>query len=178
MTQCLWRSCRPPMGMRSPRLARKVIAPSPSRALILAEIMRGAGLEETAARQINAFGDETRSAILRAPEAPRDGAAETVESVGGGWVAEEALSIALHACLCARDFERGLLIAATHGGDSDSTGAIAGCKADRLRGELIDKEPRTVLEVMQKARQDAGRSSPACCHTRCRDALGFFIHDG
>lgn len=71
-------------------------------------------------------GTETTSAIRAALNAPRDGKPETVESLGGGWAAEEALSIALYACLCARSFEEGLQIAVLHSGDSDSTGAIAG----------------------------------------------------
>ena len=71
-------------------------------------------------------GAETAQAIHAALDAPRDGAGETVESLGGGWIAEEALSIALYACLAGETFEEALLIAATHGGDSDSTGAIAG----------------------------------------------------
>ena len=56
----------------------------------------------------------------------RDGSPESVEEIGGGWVAEEAFAIALYAVLCADSFESGLRIAVTHGGDSDSTGAIAG----------------------------------------------------
>ena len=71
-------------------------------------------------------GEETARAIRAALDAPRDGRAETVEGLGGGWVAEEALAIALYACLAAPDFEQGLQIAVTHSGDSDSTGAIAG----------------------------------------------------
>ncbi len=46
--------------------------------------------------------------------------------LGGGWTAEEALSIALYSCLVAKSFQHGLKIAVTHSGDSDSTGAIAG----------------------------------------------------
>jgi ADP-ribosyl-[dinitrogen reductase] hydrolase len=95
-------------------------------ALVLAALTTGTGIEEAATAQINAFGGETEQAIRLALDAPRDGAPETVESLGGGWIAEEALSIALYACLCARDFEHGLTIAVTHSGDSDSTGAIAG----------------------------------------------------
>ena len=49
-----------------------------------------------------------------------------METLGGGWVAEEALSIALYACLTGEGFEGALRIAVTHSGDSDSTGAIAG----------------------------------------------------
>ncbi len=95
-------------------------------ALILAALATGTGIEEAAARQINAFGSETEQAIQSALNAQRNGAPETVEGLGGGWVAEEALSIALYACLCAQDFEHGLTIAVRHSGDSDSTGAIAG----------------------------------------------------
>lgn len=65
-------------------------------------------------------------AIQNALNAPRDGRPETVETLGGGWVAEEALSIALYACLASNGFEEGLQISVTHSGDTDSTGAIAG----------------------------------------------------
>ena len=71
-------------------------------------------------------GEETADAISRALAAPRDGRAETVETLGGGWVAEEALAIALYACLAGKNFKSALQIAVTHSGDSDSTGAIAG----------------------------------------------------
>jgi ADP-ribosyl-[dinitrogen reductase] hydrolase len=56
---------------------------------------------------------------------------EHLERLGGGWVAEEALAIAL-ACVLThrtdrpRAVERTLWRAACHGGDSDSTAAIAG----------------------------------------------------
>ena len=52
---------------------------------------------------------------------------EAVEIIGGGWVGEEALAIALY---CAvkhfDDFERAMVAAVNHSGDSDSTGAITG----------------------------------------------------
>lgn len=95
-------------------------------ALILAELARGADLETAAGSLVDAFGVETGQALRAALAAPRNATPETVEALGGGWVAEEALAIALYACLCAEDFEHGLRIAVTHGGDSDSTGAIAG----------------------------------------------------
>lgn len=71
-------------------------------------------------------GAETARAIRKALDAPRDSAPETVETLGGGWTAEEALSIALYACLAGKSFDQALRIAVMHGGDSDSTGAIAG----------------------------------------------------
>lgn len=57
----------------------------------------------------------------------RDPEPEDLEKLGEAWVAEEALSISL---LCAirheNDFEKGVLAAVNHSGDSDSTGAITG----------------------------------------------------
>jgi ADP-ribosylglycohydrolase len=51
---------------------------------------------------------------------------EEIETLGGGWVAEEALAIAVCAALATDDLEESLRLAVNHGGDSDSTGAIAG----------------------------------------------------
>ncbi|MBX6391277.1 MAG: ADP-ribosylglycohydrolase family protein, partial [Frankia sp.] len=74
---------------------------------------------------------ETRDALVTAVKladaatgGPR---AEDVEAVGAGWIAEEALAIAVYCALaCAGDVVAGLLAAVNHGGDSDSTGAITG----------------------------------------------------
>ncbi|MBK1620175.1 hypothetical protein CKO42_17355 [Lamprobacter modestohalophilus] len=49
-----------------------------------------------------------------------------IEAIGLGWVGEEALAIALYAVLSADSFEDAVQRAANHGGDSDSTAAIAG----------------------------------------------------
>ncbi len=51
---------------------------------------------------------------------------EHLESLGGAWVGEEALVIAVAAVLAEPDPNEALLLAVNHGGDSDSTGAIAG----------------------------------------------------
>lgn len=52
---------------------------------------------------------------------------EAIELIGGGWVGEEALAIALY---CASkyfdNFEDAMIAAVNHAGDSDSTGAITG----------------------------------------------------
>lgn len=50
-----------------------------------------------------------------------------IESLGGGWVGEEALAIAVYCCLkypC--NLKKALIAAVNHSGDSDSTGAVAG----------------------------------------------------
>ena len=52
--------------------------------------------------------------------------ATAVETLGGGWVGEEALAIGLYAVLCAGSFVEAIQIATNHSGDSDSTASIAG----------------------------------------------------
>jgi ADP-ribosylglycohydrolase len=70
--------------------------------------------------------------VTRALEAARILAArgrpnpEQLESLGAGWVAEEALAIAVCCALVAKNFRDGVLLAVNHSGDSDSTGSIAG----------------------------------------------------
>ena len=50
-----------------------------------------------------------------------------IRSLGGGWVGDEALAIAVYAALrYPDDLKAALRAAVNHGGDSDSTGAIAG----------------------------------------------------
>lgn len=115
-------------------------------ALLLSNVMAGAALEAAArdlAQRCLALdgGTETAAAILAALNAPRDGRPETVESLGGGWVAEEALSIALYCSLAAEDLESGLRMAVMHGGDSDSTGAIAGNMLGLLFSEQVFQHP-------------------------------------
>jgi ADP-ribosylglycohydrolase len=87
--------------------------------------------------------DEHRetSAALRAAVDAVEGkpiGPETVEHLGGGWVAEEALAIAVYAALAYPQPERfsdALSLAVTHSGDSDSTGAICGNILGAWHGE-------------------------------------------
>ncbi len=51
---------------------------------------------------------------------------EAVETLGQGWVAEEALAIAVYCALTGGTFAAAVLAAVNHSGDSDSTGAITG----------------------------------------------------
>lgn len=51
----------------------------------------------------------------------------TIQTIGGGWIAEDALAIAIYSCLkYPTSFENAIICAANHDGDSDSTAAIAG----------------------------------------------------
>jgi ADP-ribosylglycohydrolase/protein-tyrosine phosphatase len=102
--------------------------------------------------------------VLAAVDAARDAAAAgkpsrgTIERLGGGWVGEEALGIAL---LCALTTEDGtpasvaasLWRAVAHGGDSDSTGSLVGNLLGAMYGVealpsawLEDLELREVIE--------------------------------
>lgn len=51
---------------------------------------------------------------------------EDLERIGGGWVAEEALAIAVCCALSVADESTAILRAVNHSGDSDSTGSICG----------------------------------------------------
>ena len=66
-----------------------------------------------------------KQAIALAGQSCGDRAA-AVETLGGGWVGEEALAIGLYAALCAGSFIEAIQIATNHSGDSDSTASIAG----------------------------------------------------
>jgi len=60
-----------------------------------------------------------------------------IHEIGGGWVGEEALAIALYCCLKYQDdFSKAIIASVNHSGDGDSTGAIAG----NIMGALIGYE--------------------------------------
>ncbi len=93
-------------------------------------------------------------AAARALAAQGEPTAERVESLGGGWVAEEALAIAVYAALSfPDDLRAALVLAANHSGDSDSTAAICGNLLGAALGEaalpgdwLAELEGRAVIE--------------------------------
>ncbi len=100
---------------------------------LVGRLVRGESIQEAAhfaqdsLRRVPGH-EETLRAVQRAVALAAEGSpsAERVESLGRGWVAEEALAIGLYAALVARDFAHGVLLAVNHSGDSDSTGSIAG----------------------------------------------------
>ncbi|AKE94629.1 ADP-ribosylglycohydrolase family protein [Cronobacter sakazakii] len=81
--------------------------------------------------------------LAAAPLTPR----EAIKTLGEGWVAEEALAIALFCALRARSFEEGVLMAVNHDGDSDSTGAIVGNLLGAMYG--ITALPETWLARLE-----------------------------
>jgi ADP-ribosyl-[dinitrogen reductase] hydrolase len=82
--------------------------------------------------------EETSAALAAARDLAGRGdpTTEKLQTLGGGWVAEEALAIAVYAALSQpRDLRRALILAVNHSGDSDSTGALAGNLLGAALGE-------------------------------------------
>jgi len=110
-------------------------------AVIIHGLLRGVRLDESVGLALaelrgRSNSGETVDALVRARDLV-DGApprAETVEQLGEGWVAEEALAIATYCALVAGSGLEALLLSVNHGGDSDSTGAICGNIVGAERG--------------------------------------------
>lgn len=66
---------------------------------------------------------------------------DAIRELGRGWVAEETLAISVYCALkYSNDFDRALIAAVNHGGDSDSTGAVTGNIVGAYLG--LDRIPR------------------------------------
>jgi ADP-ribosyl-[dinitrogen reductase] hydrolase len=93
--------------------------------------------------------DETLAAIVAARDLAAAGrpSPEDLEGLGGGWVGEQALAIAVCCALVARDLVDGLLLAVNHSGDSDSTGTLTGQILGTIHGE--EAIPPTLLEDLE-----------------------------
>lgn len=60
-------------------------------------------------------------------ESPTNDVRIIEDKLGGGWVAEETVAIAVYCSLAHfNNFEKAMVAAVNHGGDSDSTGAVTG----------------------------------------------------
>lgn len=106
-------------------------------------------------------GHEEQLAVLdravelaqRGPVAPE----ELKDTLGQGWVGEEALAIGLYAVLATDNLRDALLLSVNHSGDSDSTGIVAGNIGGALYGTraipqewLGTLELREVVETLAK----------------------------
>jgi ADP-ribosyl-[dinitrogen reductase] hydrolase len=113
----------PPDGLQA---ARQLLRARPAHAEVLAALRQAESLAASAT--------------------PVDGAA--VEILGGGWVATEALAIAVYCLLATSSLEAAVVLAVNHSGDSDSTGALAGSLAGTLYGaEAIPERWTSDLEL-------------------------------
>ncbi len=95
--------------------------------------------------------EELRSIIDKAIACAEneDSDRKNIKSLGEGWVAEEALAIAIYCALRhEHDFSGGIIAAVNHDGDSDSTGAITGNILGAINGyAAIDQKWKNDLEL-------------------------------
>lgn len=71
-----------------------------------------------------------------------------IHQLGEGWVGDEALAIAIYCALkYSQDFDKALIAAVNHRGDSDSTGAITGNILGAYLG--LSQIPRKYLEKLE-----------------------------
>lgn len=96
-----------------------------------------AALDEATAllRERSSHGETLRAVEAAREEAAAGRCGAVPARLGAGWIAEEALAIAVWAVLAADDLEGAVVLAVNHGGDSDSTGSIAGNLAGTMLGE-------------------------------------------
>ena len=123
-------------------------------ALLIEEIVAGASLRDSIrTAKLSLTEQPGHREVLEAVDKAVDLATTAIggalpEALGQGWVAEEALAIALHCALVAPNFEEAVVLAVNHSGDSDSTGAVTGNICGALYGaESIPVRWLDVLEL-------------------------------
>lgn len=124
-------------------------------AAIVAHLVRdGDSLEGAVLRTLRLLArhpghEETTAALERALALAADAppSAQTVEKLGAGWVAEEALAIGVYCALAAPGVADALLLAVNHSGDSDSTGSVCGNLLGARHGDV--GLPHTWLERVE-----------------------------
>ncbi|MFJ1887551.1 ADP-ribosylglycohydrolase family protein [Streptomyces sp. NPDC088170] len=131
-------------------------------AAIVAHLLEGDSTEGAVLRAMELLRrhpghEETTAALRAAVDLAAQGAptGEKVETLGAGWVAEEALAIAVYCALVlpgADQVGRSLLLSVNHSGDSDSTGAVCGNLLGARHGDvrlppswLVATEGRSVI---------------------------------
>ena len=123
-------------------------------AMLICELVQGCPLRQAldhakgVLREQAAHG-ETLAAIIKAERLAASARApeQALPELGQGWVAEEALAVALYCALRAASLEEGVIMAANITGDSDSTAAITGNLLGALWG--VDALPERWLAVLE-----------------------------
>lgn len=89
---------------------------------------------------------------------------ENIRVLGEGWVAEEAIAIAVYcSCKYQNDLTEGIIAAVNHNGDSDSTGAITGNILGAWNGvDAIPEEYLKDLELVDVIEEIATDLSTGC----------------
>lgn len=123
-------------------------------AMIIAELINEKTLSESISNTIEVLKryrehEETLTSINRAVELAHSdkGLEEAIRELGEGWIAEEALAVALYCALKTNDFKEALIMSVNHDGDSDSTGAICGNILGAAYG--VDVIPKDWIENLE-----------------------------
>lgn len=121
-------------------------------ALLIAHTVEAPDLEEAVIRTLAELPPEAREMASWIQRAADDAASDRpaltcIEGLGEGWVAEEALAIGLFCALRGENLEEAVILGVNHGGDSDSTGSIAG----QIRGAYdgVEAIPTRWLEKLE-----------------------------
>lgn len=149
-------------------------------AAAIREIVQGASVVEAcveAASELPRWADyvECQRAVEHALDLAerREPSPEDVERLGEGWVAEEALAIAIYCAAVSPDLECALRLAVNHGGDSDSTGSITGNLLGAALGEeAIPGRWLEDLELLAIIRHTADEICAACERSSIRSDAG------
>ncbi|MFH8773741.1 MULTISPECIES: ADP-ribosylglycohydrolase family protein [unclassified Streptomyces] len=112
-------------------------------AAIVAHLVAGDSLEGAVLRTLRLLErhpghEETSAALREALDLAAEGSptAEKVESLGAGWVAEQALALGVYCALAKPHVKDALLLSVNHSGDSDSTGSICGNLLGARHGDV------------------------------------------
>lgn len=108
--------------------------PGGVQAAIIANLIQGKNLEEAVDNSVEILktyegNEDTTKLIAKAKELAKSDVdpEDAIKEIGEGWVGDEAIAIAVYCALKSpNNFEKSVLMAVNHNGDSDSTGAITG----------------------------------------------------
>lgn len=123
-------------------------------ATIIAELINGKSIIQSTMTALEILKDyedhdETTLAIRQAIELSKSDkdSLEAIKEIGEGWIAEEALAIALYCALKEKEIKKALVLSVNHDGDSDSTGSICGNILGALNG--VEAIPKEYLEKVE-----------------------------
>ena len=118
-----------PAALMSHVIYRLILDAKPSAEHLQQYIYEGFSTLRNIYPDLGFYIDEQQNQVRNALKSIGNGSDDVtnIEAIGGGWVGDEALSIALY---CAvkyfDDIEQALIASVNHTGDSDSTGAVLG----------------------------------------------------
>ncbi len=140
------------------------VLPAGVLALLVLQLLGGASLRDALNLTLPLLADRlhhhpTTKALTLALSLADSGSppAECIARLGAGWVAEEALGVAVYCALVAEHFEHGVLLAVNHDGNSSATAALTGNLLGAAFGvDAIPAQWRAPLELREVITELAG----------------------